>query len=175
MQHSQSSLKDSSISILFISESSAEKKIFYPHTRHANDLSGKVEEMAGDIQYLMQAFTGIEDRLSKIENADGQPSVVRASDNDSDTCSKVLQQQMNILIDLLISEGSSRQTGFKQIESNAFTKGKTSDEVSDKVLTLLKNTQKKVNSLENEIVKVEAENVHQGQVSQTVKHPFKVF
>ena len=37
--------------------------------RHANDLSGKIEEMAGDIQYLMQAFTGLEDRLSKIEGS----------------------------------------------------------------------------------------------------------
>ena len=31
--------------------------------------------MAGDIQYLMQAFTGIEDRLSKIEASAGDPGI----------------------------------------------------------------------------------------------------
>ena len=31
------------------------------------DKTGQIEENASDIQYLMQAFTGIEDRLSKIE------------------------------------------------------------------------------------------------------------
>ena len=46
-----------------------ETQKFYPRKRHTNDLSGKIEEMAGDIQYLMQAFTGLEDRLSKIEGS----------------------------------------------------------------------------------------------------------
>ena len=43
--------------------------LVYPRERHTNDLSAKIEEMAGDIQYLMQAFTGLQDRLSKIEGS----------------------------------------------------------------------------------------------------------
>ena len=39
--------------------------------------------------------------------------------------------------------------------------GRTSDEERAKLLTLLEKTQKKVNSLENEILNVEAENLHQ--------------
>ena len=68
---------------------------------------------------------------------------------------------MNILINLLISEGSSRQTGLKQIKSNTHFNGRTSGEESEKLLGLLQKTQKKVNSLENEISNVEAENLHQ--------------
>ena len=68
---------------------------------------------------------------------------------------------MNILINLLISEGSSRQTGLKQIKSNAHLNGRTTGEESEKLLGLLQKTQKKVNSLENEISHVEAENLHQ--------------
>ena len=75
--------------------------------------------------------------------------------------SQTLQQQMNILINLLISEGFPRRTGFKQIKSGARMNGRTSDEESAKLLTLLEKTQKKVNSLENEILNVEAENLHQ--------------
>ena len=68
---------------------------------------------------------------------------------------------MNILINLLISEGSTRQTGFKQIKSGAPMNGRTSDEENAKLLKLLEKTQKKVNSLQNEISNVEAENLHQ--------------
>ena len=39
--------------------------------RNARDQTGQIEENASDIQYLMQAFTGIEDRLSKIESSAG--------------------------------------------------------------------------------------------------------
>ena len=74
---------------------------------------------------------------------------------------QALQQQMNILINLLVSEGSSRQTGLKQIKSGARMNGRTSEGESSKLLTLLEKTQKKVNSLENEISNVEAENLHQ--------------
>ena len=52
-----------------------ERQILYPRERHANDLSGKIDEMAGDIQYLMQAFTGLEDRLSKIEGSGADQGV----------------------------------------------------------------------------------------------------
>ena len=72
---------------------------------------------------------------------------------------------MNILINLLISEGSTRQTGFKQIKSGARVNGRTSDDEGAKLLTLLEKTQKKVNSLQNEISNVEAENLHQDQGS----------
>ena len=68
---------------------------------------------------------------------------------------------MNILINLLISEGSSRQNGFKQIKSNARLSSRTSGEESEKLLELLEKTQKKVNSLQHEISNVEAENLHQ--------------
>ena len=59
----------SSLHVCFVNEHSTVAQKFYPRKRNANDLSGKVEEMAGDIQYLMQAFTGLEDRLSKIEGS----------------------------------------------------------------------------------------------------------
>ena len=68
---------------------------------------------------------------------------------------------MNILINLLISEGSSRQTGFKQIKSGARINGRASGEQSEKLLALLEKTQKKVNTLENEILTVETQNLHQ--------------
>ena len=68
---------------------------------------------------------------------------------------------MNILINLLISEGSSRHTGVKQIKSNVFSTERKSDEPADELLDLLKKTQKRVNSLENEFEKVESENLHQ--------------
>ena len=68
---------------------------------------------------------------------------------------------MNILINLLISEGSSRHTGVKQVRSNAFSTGRKSDEPAGELLELLKKTQKRVNLLENEFEKVESENLHQ--------------
>ena len=35
--------------------------------RHSRDQSDQIEENASDIQYLLQAFTGMEERLSKLE------------------------------------------------------------------------------------------------------------
>ena len=69
---------------------------------------------------------------------------------------------MSILINLLISEGFSRQTGAKQIKSNAFSARRKSDEPAGELLELLKKTQTRVNLLENEFEKVESENLHQG-------------
>ena len=64
------SLKDSlRVCLFFVNEHLIERQTLYPRERHANERSGKIEEMAGDIQYLMQAFTGLEDRLSKIEGS----------------------------------------------------------------------------------------------------------
>ena len=35
--------------------------------RHSRDQSDQIEENASDIQYILQAITGIEDRLTKLE------------------------------------------------------------------------------------------------------------
>ena len=74
-----------------------------------------------------------------------------------------LQQQMSILINLLISEGFSRQPGVKQIKSKTFLNERKSDETAGELLELFKKMQKRVNLLENEFEKVESENLHQDQ------------
>ena len=73
--------------------------------------------------------------------------------------SYTLQQKMDILISLLISEGFSRQTGAKS--STSSTENKSDGEPVGKLLELLKTTQQRVNLLENEFEKVESENLHQ--------------
>ena len=70
---------------------------------------------------------------------------------------------MSILINLLISEGFSRQPGVKQIKSNTFLNERKSDEPAGELLELFKKMQKRVNLLENEFEKVESENLHQDQ------------
>ena len=55
---------------------------------------------------------------------------------------------------MMKNDGSSQQASDKVLK-------KTSDEDGDELLKLLKMTQKKVNSLENEFKKVETENLHQ--------------
>ena len=50
-------------------------KLVFPDKRNSNDRSGQIEENASDIQFLMQAFTGIEDRLSKIEASTGDRGI----------------------------------------------------------------------------------------------------
>ena len=72
-----------------------------------------------------------------------------------------LQQQMNTLINLLIPEGSSRQTGVKLVKSSTSSTERKSDEPAGELLQLLKTTQQRVNFLENEFEKVESENLHQ--------------
>ena len=69
---------------------------------------------------------------------------------------------MNILINLLISEESSRHTGVKSMKSKtSSTERKSDGEPVGKLLELLKTTQQRVNSLENEFEKAESENLHQ--------------
>ena len=68
---------------------------------------------------------------------------------------------MNILINLLISERSSRHTGVKSTKSNTSSTDSKSDEPVGELLELLKTTQQRVNSLENEFEKAESENLHQ--------------
>ena len=43
-----------------------------PYKRNENDQAGQVQENTNDIQYLLQAFSGLEDRLSKIEASVGE-------------------------------------------------------------------------------------------------------
>ena len=45
---------------------------YYPYIRHSNDQSGRIEENAGDIQYILETLAGIEERLSKIESCCNQ-------------------------------------------------------------------------------------------------------
>ena len=47
----------------------------YPNERHSNGQSsdsGRIEENAGDIQYILETLTGMEERLSKIESCCNQ-------------------------------------------------------------------------------------------------------
>ena len=46
-----------------------------PDWRHARDQAGQIEENASDIQYILQAMTGMEDRLSKIEASAGDQGI----------------------------------------------------------------------------------------------------
>ena len=43
-----------------------------PYKRNENDQTGQIQENTNDIQYLLQAFSGLEDRLSKIEASVGE-------------------------------------------------------------------------------------------------------
>ena len=74
---------------------------------------------------------------------------------------KELNQRMILLMNMMMkNEGSSRQASNKDLKQ-------TTDEDGDELLELLKKTQTEVNALENEFKKVEAENLHQDQGSQT--------
>ena len=77
---------------------------------------------------------------------------------ETDTNSKmqVMDQKMNLILDVLLSsEAFSGNIGKITGKSNA-------DE-TDNLWKLLKKTQSEVNSIKNEINKVETENIHQGQ------------
>ena len=62
---------------------------------------------------------------------------------------------------MMTNDGSSQQSNYKDFKSNARSNRKSSDQEGDELFELLKKTQTKVNSLENEFQKVEAENLHQ--------------
>ena len=69
---------------------------------------------------------------------------------------------MNLVMNLVLSnDWNSQQASYKDLKSNARSNRKTSDEESHEFLELLKKTQTKVNTLENEFKNVEAENLHQ--------------
>ena len=70
---------------------------------------------------------------------------------------KELSQQVHKLMNYVIdSDGSSVQAGVKNIKS---TKSRTDD--AGDLRNALKKTQSKIKSMENEIKKFEAENIHQ--------------
>jgi len=64
---------------------------------------------------------------------------------------------------MMTNDGSSQHSNnlYKNLKSNARSNRKLSDQDGDELFELLKKTQSKVNSLENEFQKVEAENLHQ--------------
>ena len=69
---------------------------------------------------------------------------------------------MNFVMNLVMSnDWNSQQGSYKDLKSNARSNRRTSDEEGHEFLELLKKTQTKVNSLENEFKNVEAENLHQ--------------
>ena len=75
---------------------------------------------------------------------------------------KELNQRMNFVMNLVMSNDWNPQlASYKDLKSNSRSNRKTSDEDGHEFLELLKKTQTKVNSLENEFQKVEAENLHQ--------------
>ena len=45
---------------------------WYLYKRHSNDQSDRIEENAGDIQYILETLSGMEERLSKIESCCNQ-------------------------------------------------------------------------------------------------------
>ena len=70
------------------------------------------------------------------------------------------------------NDQNSQQASYKDLKLNARSNKRTSDEEDHEFSELLKKTQAKVNSLENEFKNVEAENLHQEQGS---KNHQKVF
>ena len=44
----------------------------HPIERHSNDQSDRIEENSGDIQYILETLSGMEERLSKIESCCNQ-------------------------------------------------------------------------------------------------------
>ena len=62
---------------------------------------------------------------------------------------------------VMANDWNSHSGSYKALKSNFRSNGRTSNEEDDDLLELLKKTQTKVNSLENEFKKVETENLHQ--------------
>ena len=77
---------------------------------------------------------------------------------------------MNLVMNMVMSKDwNSQQVSYKDLKSNGRSKSRTPNEDGHEFLELLKKTQTKVNSLENEFQKVEAENLHQDQGSKNYK------
>ena len=52
-------------------------KVVRPDKRHARNQIGQIEDNASDIKYILQAMTGMEDRLSNIEASVGDQGTDR--------------------------------------------------------------------------------------------------
>ena len=77
---------------------------------------------------------------------------------------------MNFVMNLVMSnDWNSQLASYKNLKSNPRSNRKTSDEDDHEFLELLKKTQTKVNSLENEFKSVEAENLHQDWDTKTIR------
>ena len=76
---------------------------------------------------------------------------------------------INVMNMMMSNDWNSEQVSYKDLKSNPRSNRKTSDEEGDELFELLKKTQTKVNSLENEFQKVEAKNLHQDQGSENFK------
>ena len=77
---------------------------------------------------------------------------------------------MNIVMNMVMSnDWNSQQGSYKDLKSNVRSNRRTSDEEGHEFLELLKKTQSKVNSLENEFKNVEAENLHQDWDPKTIR------
>ena len=75
---------------------------------------------------------------------------------------KELNQRMNLVMNMVMASDWNSQSGsYKDLKSNARSNRRTSDEDGDELLELLKKTQTKVKSLENDFKKVKTENLHQ--------------
>ena len=61
----------------------------------------------------------------------------------------------------MANDWNSQQASYKDLKSNARSNRKTLDQEGEELFELLKKTQTKVNTLENEFKNVEAENLHQ--------------
>ena len=68
---------------------------------------------------------------------------------------------INVMNMVMSNDWNSQPVSYKDLKSNDRSKSRTPNEESPEFLELLKKTQAKVNSLENEFRKVEAENLHQ--------------
>ena len=87
------------------------------------------------MQYILQTLTGVEDRLAKVEQE----------------MQNQLLSQLNMIMGKL-SEGSQTEADLQASKKEI---------ANSELLDLLKKTQMQVSSLENEIQRVEAENIHQ--------------
>ena len=78
---------------------------------------------------------------------------------------KELNQRMIFLMNMMMGNVGSSHGGYRDFKLNDRSGKITADVGGDELLELLKKTQTKVNSLENEFKKVETENLHQDQGS----------
>ena len=74
-----------------------------------------------------------------------------------------MRKMSNFILQL---DGLSLSQGFVEEGKSASLHRDESDSSSESIISLLKKTQSKVSSLENEIKRIESENIHQDRDSQ---------